>query len=252
MVHSAPTSPVPTLIAHRGHAREFPENTLPALRDAVAHGVTHVEFDLQLTADLVPILIHDPTLARTAADPGDSRDVRTLPFAALSSVSVHEPSRLGARHVGTPIATLADAVAWAAGHPRLHLFAEIKDESLEHHGRATVAAIVIEALAPVLQRCTVLAFDAEVLALIRGAGASIGWCPLNAAPGMRDIATALAPEFLFGDIKDFTGTDPLWPGPWSWAVYEVDDAVTARAFADRGARYIETMAVAALAAELAG
>ena len=240
-----------TLVAHRGHAQRLPENTLAALRDAAAAGVSHLEFDLQLSSDGVPVLLHDATLARTADDP---RDARRLPLAALREVSVHEPERFGEAFLGTPIPTLAEVVAWAAADRGLHLFPEIKVESFETHGREAVVAAVLEGLAPFRgagrERCTVLSFDAAALRLVRAAGHRIGWCPPDASRAACAEAAALAPEFLFGDVHDFGATDPLWPGPWDWAVYEVADAATARAFAARGARFLETKRVVELAAAL--
>ncbi|MEA2346624.1 MAG: hypothetical protein QOG62_411 [Thermoleophilaceae bacterium] len=41
----------------------YPENTLPAFRNAAAHGWV-LEFDVKLTKDRVPVVIHDPTLDR--------------------------------------------------------------------------------------------------------------------------------------------------------------------------------------------
>lgn len=56
--------------AHRGNSSEFPENTLPAMEEAVKAGADFIEFDLRSTNDNVPILLHDKTLDRTAAVPG--------------------------------------------------------------------------------------------------------------------------------------------------------------------------------------
>lgn len=56
--------------AHRGACREAPENTLPAFERALAHGVDGVEFDVQLTADGVPVVIHDETVERTTSGQG--------------------------------------------------------------------------------------------------------------------------------------------------------------------------------------
>ncbi len=52
----------PHLIAHRGNAAEFPENTLPAFESALELGVRNIEFDVQLTSDKVPVVIHDADL----------------------------------------------------------------------------------------------------------------------------------------------------------------------------------------------
>ena len=53
------------IIAHRGVSSLYPENTLSAMQSAVAHGVSWVECDVQLTKDNVPIIFHDLTLERT-------------------------------------------------------------------------------------------------------------------------------------------------------------------------------------------
>lgn len=54
----------PTIIAHRGASAEAPENTLSSFRTAISLGVDFVEFDVRLCKDGIPILFHDPTLAR--------------------------------------------------------------------------------------------------------------------------------------------------------------------------------------------
>lgn len=53
------------IYGHRGAKGEAPENTLPGFRHAIAIGLTAVEFDVQLTADLELVVIHDATLDRT-------------------------------------------------------------------------------------------------------------------------------------------------------------------------------------------
>ena len=53
------------VIAHRGATAHAPENTLAAFRLAVAEGADAVELDVHLTHDGVPVVIHDPDLART-------------------------------------------------------------------------------------------------------------------------------------------------------------------------------------------
>ena len=47
-----------------------PENTLPAFRAAADSGASWVEFDVRLTADLRPVVIHDDTLERTTDGEG--------------------------------------------------------------------------------------------------------------------------------------------------------------------------------------
>ena len=58
------------IIAHRGYSARAPESTIAALRMAVAAGATSLEFDLHVSADGVPVVIHDDTLERTTSGRG--------------------------------------------------------------------------------------------------------------------------------------------------------------------------------------
>lgn len=53
------------LIAHRGASKEAPENTISAFQRAVEMGADWIELDVHLSADNIPIVIHDPFLKRT-------------------------------------------------------------------------------------------------------------------------------------------------------------------------------------------
>lgn len=55
------------VLGHRGDPFEHPENTLPGFESTVACGADGVELDVHLSADGVPVVIHDETLERTAA-----------------------------------------------------------------------------------------------------------------------------------------------------------------------------------------
>jgi glycerophosphoryl diester phosphodiesterase len=55
----------PIVVAHRGASVEQPENTLEAFEAAIDAGADAIEFDVRLTADGVPVLMHDPDVSRT-------------------------------------------------------------------------------------------------------------------------------------------------------------------------------------------
>lgn len=61
-------SPV-TVVAHRGDPYVHRENTLPSVRSALLKGADVVEVDIRLTADGVPVLLHDATLERLWGHP---------------------------------------------------------------------------------------------------------------------------------------------------------------------------------------
>lgn len=58
------------MIAHRGASLEAPENTLASFRAALDAGAPAVEFDVHLSKDGVPVVIHDDTLERTTNGTG--------------------------------------------------------------------------------------------------------------------------------------------------------------------------------------
>ncbi len=62
------------IIAHRGFSSIAPENTLAAFELAIARGASSIEFDIQLSADSVPVVFHDSTLDRITGVSGKVRD----------------------------------------------------------------------------------------------------------------------------------------------------------------------------------
>lgn len=90
--------PLPRLIAHRGGGSLAPENTLAGIREAARRGYRAVEFDVMLSADGVPVLIHDQTVERTTDGHGRVCD---LSFAQLSQLDAGR--RFAPRFAGEPI-----------------------------------------------------------------------------------------------------------------------------------------------------
>ncbi len=60
--------------AHRGDWRNEPENSLPALKNAIAMGVDIAEFDLKRSKDGILVIMHDKTLDRTTDGKGKMED----------------------------------------------------------------------------------------------------------------------------------------------------------------------------------
>lgn len=57
--------------AHRGACHTLPENTIPAFERAVKVGADIIEFDVRMTADGIPVLLHDKTIDRTSNGKGE-------------------------------------------------------------------------------------------------------------------------------------------------------------------------------------
>jgi glycerophosphoryl diester phosphodiesterase len=239
---TAPNTALPDLIAHRGNAAEFPENTLQALESAVELGVRYVEFDVQLTQDKVPVVFHDSDLARVADRP---ECVHDMTWAELAETPVGEISRFGRQFAFTCPPSLAQAVDAIAGWGGVTAFVEVKRSSLRRFGRETVLNRIADVLRPVLDRCVLISFDLPSVKILRMmTGARVGWVVDRYDDAARTNATAVAPEFLFCNLARVPpDATRLWPGTWRWALYEIRDLKTAQDCHALGAHFAETMTV---------
>jgi len=114
----------PLVIAHRGNSLSAPENTLAAIREAIALGSDCVEVDVRCTKDAVPILMHDPAIGRLTGDMGYVSD---LSLEEIRKLDVG--SRKDEKYRGEGIPTLEEALLEAKG--RTQLVAEVKVDCAE-------------------------------------------------------------------------------------------------------------------------
>lgn len=83
--------------SHRGDKHGAPENTLEAMRLALLTDAEFVETDLQLTADGVPVLMHDWTVDRTTDGSGPVWSHTWKQLSALDAGSWYSAAFRGAR-----------------------------------------------------------------------------------------------------------------------------------------------------------
>ena len=131
-------------LAHRGDWRSAPENTVDAMRAALANPrCDGVEFDVRASREGIPIVLHDVTLDRDQSRPGRAADLSIDELAAA----------------GVP--TLADVLALAG--KRSFLDVELKGEP-----SPAVVPVLEAARGPTLSRTVVSSFDADSLAWLAG------------------------------------------------------------------------------------
>lgn len=94
------------IIAHRGFSAIAPENTLAAFELAIARGADSIEFDIQLSADSVPVIFHDATLDRIT---GVSAKVRETTLSELQTLNAGK--WFGDEFAEEKIPTLTEALA---------------------------------------------------------------------------------------------------------------------------------------------
>jgi glycerophosphoryl diester phosphodiesterase len=158
---------------HRGASQYAPENTLPALRHAIALGADFVEFDIRTTSDGVPVLLHDGTLDRTTDGRGPVRDRSAREVAALDA-----GSWFGRPFRGVKVPTLDEFLDAAGSQVELYVDAKAIApdnlvDALRRHGVADRAVVYqgagylerLRAIAPEIRRMPPLSDPDDIDAL---------------------------------------------------------------------------------------
>lgn len=101
--------------SHRGDWRNFPENSLAAIDNAIKMGVDIVEIDLQRTKDGVLILMHDPKLDRTTTGKGVIAEVT---YDSIAKLRLKNGCNIRTIH---KVPTLEEALVHAKGKIMLNL-----------------------------------------------------------------------------------------------------------------------------------
>ncbi|EPR77244.1 Glycerophosphoryl diester phosphodiesterase [Leifsonia rubra CMS 76R] len=116
------------IAGHRGDVTAAPENTLAALGQALNSPADYVETDVQLTADGIPVLMHDWTVDRTTDGTGP---VWNYTYEELSALDAG--SWFGDEFVGATVPTLEEflnLLRWSTKNAILELKGTWTDEQV--------------------------------------------------------------------------------------------------------------------------
>jgi glycerophosphoryl diester phosphodiesterase len=156
------------LVAHRGYQKLFPENTLLAHRRAIDAGALYLETDILLSADLQPVLYHEPRLRRIS---GRSGKVHQLSFKELCETPAHEPRRLGNQFIDQTITPLDSFIRLLGEYPQVTAYLEVKSAAIDLAGSAaTLASIYDVCPRPVSERCILISSHYSFIAYARRQG----------------------------------------------------------------------------------
>ncbi len=227
------------ILGHRGARANAPENTLSAFKKAMEYGADGVEFDVFLSQDGIPVVIHDETVDRTTDGHGAVWDLSAKELSQLNAAkNFPEFAKEGVPTLVQVLEVLPDGAIInvelkASGHFTKQVFVEkLMPIFKEHEKRLTLI---------------VSSFDGELLYLFR----------------------CLAPQYLLSLLlsprdenwpKSFRYMDAIGPdalhlpaqlaGPLvrslarradiAIAIWTVNDVDQARAWFDKGAMGIFT------------
>ncbi|MGE5327033.1 MAG: glycerophosphodiester phosphodiesterase, partial [Deltaproteobacteria bacterium] len=156
------------VIAHRGASGDAPENTFAAFELALAQGADGIEFDVHLTRDDVPVVLHDARLERTTSGSGRIRNRTVAALAGLDAGSWFNrrfPEKARAEFAACRIPRLDEVLNWVRER-NVHAYLEIKQTRPRYHGiEAEVLREIYRAGAQ--QKVTVISFHLPTLRRIR-------------------------------------------------------------------------------------
>lgn len=156
---------MPLVIGHRGASALLPENTLESFRLAFgAHGADMIEFDVHLTRDHIPVVIHDDTLERTTNGQGSVAEKTLEELKALDAGYWFDPENKGLfpnRGKGIKIPSLEE------------VFREFSDKRLAIEIKSTLPGLVPRVLELIekyhsAERCTVGSLEHSVYRELAG------------------------------------------------------------------------------------
>lgn len=106
-------------LAHRGYPIKYPENTIKAFEASYELGFTHIELDVQLSKDGIPVIMHDQTINRTTNGKG-----------LVDDYTVEELKQFRTKKGDEQIPTLEEALTYAKG--KLQVAVELKQFGDQH------------------------------------------------------------------------------------------------------------------------
>ena len=188
----------PLIIGHRGALGYRPENTMPSFEHALALGADCVEFDVHLTRDGVPVVIHDETVDRTTNGHGFVHEHTLTELQSLDAGAWFSSDYAGAR-----VPTLEELLYWAS-KSGMAVDVEIKNAPIFYDG---IENRVVAALrqADMTDQAIVSSFDHVAVQRVGELAPEItlgvlyGARPVDAGRALADLvgATVLLPHVSY-------------------------------------------------------
>lgn len=241
------THQIPTLVAHRGYSGRYPENTLLAYQAAYDCGARFVELDIQLTADLVPVLHHDRSLKRMT---GVDINIADITGAQLQAFSADYPQRFDDKFSDNTFTSFQVFCEWLKSHKDVTAFVEIKQASIDNFGLTSVMQSTFKQISDTStqSQCIVIAFNREIIDYThKNSTLKTGYVLPAWSDKQHLILNTLQPNFVFCAVKIFPpNNEDIWRGHWEWVVYNLDDVDSAITMAARGIYFLETNEIGTL------
>ncbi|NBJ68803.1 MULTISPECIES: glycerophosphodiester phosphodiesterase family protein [Clostridia] len=138
-------------IGHRGYPVKYPENTMASFQAAVQLNFTHIELDVHLSKDGIPVVMHDHTIDRMTDGKGEIR-----------SYTLEELRTFKVKNVEV-IPTLEEVLLFAKD--RVTVSIELKNPKLYHDFEERVLSVIKRT--NMLNQVYIISFNQQSLKRLR-------------------------------------------------------------------------------------
>lgn len=184
-----PKSNTVLVASHRAAHNQFPENSIPAIKEAIRLGVDILEIDVKVTSDGVPVIMHDGMVNRTTTGKGKLEE---MTFAQLNQLFLVEKGN------ATPhkVPTLEEALLVAKGHMLVDL--DLKTDKMDK---------VLEVIRKTKTEDIVIFFDSDYETLKYVDARNKNYMMMPRAHSLAEADSAIAlfqPEIVHIDFSFYT------------------------------------------------
>lgn len=225
------------LISHRG-LNTAPENTIPALEEAIAAGYKHIEVDINWTSDGVCVLLHDNTIDRTSDGSGS---ITSMTFATASQYDFG--SWKDEKYAGTKIPTLKETLLLAkANNVAVQLdIADTNKKPTDNNLQTMIDDIVDCGMMPYVNICCYPDRAQKIISLCSDINLTIGLgtYTIDQAAEMVKDCNFVCLSRQYSNYNDSLAVEAHKKG-WKMQIWTINDVATANANFLTGADWIIT------------
>ncbi len=219
-------------VAHRGDCEHYIENTLNSIKSAMSNGIEHIEIDVQLTQEGLPVVFHDNNLkAMLNLDTCMSK----VSFSHINKQPLTPRKKTTVLTNDEYIPMLSQVVSLIQKSPNVTLYVEVKNINFCYFSYQYVYKRIINTLKPIIKQVVIIGFSYRFLRLVKkNSTLPIAYVLPSWKHYSIKMLSNLQPEIIFSDINIIPTTEEFFTKKETWVVYEISHIEQARRLMNQG------------------